>query len=265
MPIHRLRAIGSIDLSTAAENDAEDMIERPALLVYEGEFESMEGPVRVTGDQIEQLVTNHNSTLSKLKRLVASSTSLHHYPPLQLDHSVSARDTVGRLVGDIALGEKEMDDGRRVPANPFGRDPASSAAKTSSASRMGAGPTCRWALTLSAARSPSLASRPFRRRPTPRCCARGISVARSIATIPTARRNATSRSPWAPGKISCGPVSTASADRRRFQCSEGHRSIEEAQKVAKEKIAPVANARDQHAPEERRDGQRKAQGLSDRP
>lgn len=116
MPIHHLRAIGSIDFPAEESQEADDFIERRAMLVYAGQFESAEGPVTVTNDQIKNLVTNHNSNLSKLKRLISGKTPLRHYPPVQLDHSTSARDTVGRLVGDVLEGEFAMEDGHNVPA-----------------------------------------------------------------------------------------------------------------------------------------------------
>lgn len=115
MAVHHLSAIGAFAAPPENVQEQENFIDRRALLVYAGDFESKEGPVRVTDDQVKHLIENHNSTLAKIKRL-AAFTPLRHYPPVQLDHSDSARDTVGRLVGDLEQGEYEYEDGRKVPA-----------------------------------------------------------------------------------------------------------------------------------------------------
>jgi len=93
----RLEAAGSFGTLTDGGKD------RDAMLVYEGEFESMDGPVNVTKDHIELLVKNHNEKLAKL----GNKAKMRDYPPIMLDHSTSARDVVGRLVGPIALGWHE--------------------------------------------------------------------------------------------------------------------------------------------------------------
>jgi hypothetical protein len=96
--------LGQFD-SAPAEGDSDAMIERDALLVYTGTFDSMDGAVAINDDHIERLVSNHNSRLSRLKRMVSGETAvLKGCPPIQLDHSVSARETVGRLVGDVRKG-----------------------------------------------------------------------------------------------------------------------------------------------------------------
>jgi hypothetical protein len=93
----RLEAAGSFGTLTDGGKD------RPALLVYAGKFESMDGPVEVTPEQITLLVKNHNARLEKL----GSKARMKDYPPIMLDHSTSARDVVGRLVGPIALGDND--------------------------------------------------------------------------------------------------------------------------------------------------------------
>src|SRR5271157_5024170 len=58
----------------------------------------------------------HNSILKKATRLASGEPHPRVYPPIQLDHSKSARDTVGRLVGDLTMGEYELADGKKVQA-----------------------------------------------------------------------------------------------------------------------------------------------------
>lgn len=93
----RLEAAGSFGMVSDGGKD------RDALLVYVGEFESMDGPVSVSMDHIALLVKNHNEKLAGLKR----APTMRDYPPIMLDHSNSARDVVGRLVGPLSEGEHE--------------------------------------------------------------------------------------------------------------------------------------------------------------
>jgi hypothetical protein len=89
---------------------------RRALLVYEGEFESMDGVVNVGRDELTTLATNHNGHIESASRLAEGKESMKDYPPVQLDHSTSAKDTVGRLIGKLELGPYKTKDGREVMA-----------------------------------------------------------------------------------------------------------------------------------------------------
>lgn len=89
---------------------------RRALLVYEGEFESMDGIVNVGRDELTTLATNHNGHIESASRLAEGKESMKDFPPVQLDHSTSAKDTVGRLIGKLELGGYKTKDGREVMA-----------------------------------------------------------------------------------------------------------------------------------------------------
>lgn len=111
MSLKRLKAgahncYGHLSLGEAADaSDTETVLERPALLVYEGQFNSQDGPVDVTNDDLDRLVENHNAKLSKMKNLIAGAvSSLRFCPPVQLDHSTLAAQTVGRVVGELVRG-----------------------------------------------------------------------------------------------------------------------------------------------------------------
>lgn len=91
-------------------------LDRPALLVYEGSFQSMDGIVDVTPEQLEQLASNHNSWLSKFRRMAEGSVPVRIAPPIQLDHSTSAKDTVGRVMGDLQIRDHVLDGGKSVKA-----------------------------------------------------------------------------------------------------------------------------------------------------
>lgn len=92
-------------------------LDKRAILVYEGKFKSMDGDVNVTKSDLMLLHANHNAQLSHSCRLSGCGPrdlAMKDYPPLQLDHSTSARDTVGRLVGEIELGPYIRKDGKEV-------------------------------------------------------------------------------------------------------------------------------------------------------
>lgn len=76
--------------------------EKRALLVYCGEFNSMDGPVSITQEHLQRILDNHNARLSQLV-----DPKMGDYPPVQLDHSSSAKDTVGRLVGALEMGQHD--------------------------------------------------------------------------------------------------------------------------------------------------------------
>jgi hypothetical protein len=109
MPKHLVRLLSGSFSQDEATKLSDTAIEKAVMLVYAGKFESMDGPVEVTDQHIEQLAANHNTLFSKLKHLAAGDIPLKNFPPIQLDHSVSAHDTVGRLVGELTVGE--FDDG----------------------------------------------------------------------------------------------------------------------------------------------------------
>lgn len=90
---------------------------RRALLVYEGDFDSMDGPVKVSRNDLQLLTTNHNNLIQNVAKLAGigeSDLQMKDFPPVQLDHSVSAKDTVGRLIGPISLEPYTTKDGKQV-------------------------------------------------------------------------------------------------------------------------------------------------------
>lgn len=89
---------------------------KPALLVYAGQFESADGPVEVTPEAIDRVVAAHNAFVVAKEQQHGGAMPLAECPPLQLDHSRSAHDTVGRVVGQVRRDMHQLDDGRIVPA-----------------------------------------------------------------------------------------------------------------------------------------------------
>lgn len=111
----RLKESGHFDGESKVAADKMSL-DKPVLMVYTGKFESMDGPVEIKDEDIETLAANHNGFMSKLGRLASGEVHPRHNPPLQLDHSTSARDTVGRLVGNLSVGEHVLEDGSKVKA-----------------------------------------------------------------------------------------------------------------------------------------------------
>lgn len=105
-------------LASGSEADASaDFLDRPAMLVYAGEFDSMDGPVEVTEEMIDRLIENHNARADKMKASAGSAEAyVRSMPPLQLDHSTSATMTVGRVIGKLSKGEYTTEDGKNVAA-----------------------------------------------------------------------------------------------------------------------------------------------------
>lgn len=84
--------------------------DRLSLIVYEGKFAASTGDVTVTVEDLKRLVETHNA------RVKTFGANIMKCPPIQLDHSRSANDTVGRLIGELQLGEHTLDDGTKVVA-----------------------------------------------------------------------------------------------------------------------------------------------------
>lgn len=114
--MHIVRLQSGLIESAKLEGETPKSLDRRAMLVYSGKFDSMDGPVTVSDEHLEKLAANHNGLLSKVARMATGEVPLKNYPPIQLDHSTSAKDTVGRLVGNVELGEFETPDGEKVKA-----------------------------------------------------------------------------------------------------------------------------------------------------
>lgn len=99
-----------------ASGEKDVSLTRPAMLVYAGQFESADGPVEVTPEHVLRIVSAHNAMVVAKEAQYGGSMPLAECPPLQVDHSTSAHDTVGRLVGQVHAASHQMDDGRIVPA-----------------------------------------------------------------------------------------------------------------------------------------------------
>lgn len=104
----KVQMSGNLTEMSTAGTTAEN--EKKARLVYEGEFTTADVDengqnikVRVTREDLERIVANHNAKLAAIEGEIKMSD----YPPVQLDHSTSAEATVGRLVGPLEMGEFE--------------------------------------------------------------------------------------------------------------------------------------------------------------
>lgn len=116
MAIKRLLT-GSIPLEKHdPEKPVPATLSKKCLLVYEGTFQSLDGEVEIDGEKLQKIHDNHNSLIAQLSRLATGNSSMKYNPPIQLDHSTSAKDTVGRLVGPLELGAYQTEDGEQKKA-----------------------------------------------------------------------------------------------------------------------------------------------------
>jgi hypothetical protein len=93
----------------------DSFLEKEAMLVYPGTFQSMDGEVVITDEHVSKLADTHNSFLSKVKRLATGEIPLRDCPPVQLDHQPTAVNTVGRVIGELSVRDAEVD-GQSVKA-----------------------------------------------------------------------------------------------------------------------------------------------------
>lgn len=107
---------GLFEAGETVQGEIPSHLQKKALLVYSGKFNSMDGEVEITDEHLAKIVETHNSMIAKMKRLATGNNSMKHNPPVQLDHSTSARDTVGRLVGDLEHGTYKLESGEEVKA-----------------------------------------------------------------------------------------------------------------------------------------------------
>lgn len=117
--LYKLSRIGEIragELDLAVKLRAGEPIEIPtrldvdALLVHEGTFLSQNaGKVTIKRTDLEGIVGNHATVVKLAKRRLGRGT------PIQVSHSDSASDTVGRLNSDIELRDAEVE-GEKVAA-----------------------------------------------------------------------------------------------------------------------------------------------------
>lgn len=107
--------LASGQLDGDGQDVSEGVYDRPVRMVYTGHFDSMDGKVEITPEHLALMESNHNSFLSRMKRLASGEVSIGECPPLQLDHSTSATMTVGRVFGPLRMAEAEVD-GKKVMA-----------------------------------------------------------------------------------------------------------------------------------------------------
>jgi hypothetical protein len=97
------------------DGSAAPYLDRLSVLVYTGEFESLDGPVEISETTLERLVESHNTRLERLSQQHDDIPS-YAYPPIQLDHSVSSKDTVGRVMGRLFIDDYTLETGEVVKA-----------------------------------------------------------------------------------------------------------------------------------------------------
>lgn len=88
-------------------NDAtSEYIDKPCILLTEGTFQSMDGEVTITPEHLHKIVETYNSKIDAIKA-TGRELVMADYHPAQLDHSTSAKDTIGRLIGPMYVEERD--------------------------------------------------------------------------------------------------------------------------------------------------------------
>ncbi len=103
---------GFVQVTNVSAEPLGASLEKRALICYAGDFMSMDGAVKVTEAHLRKVEKEHNSLLLSAARLVGGAeVPLKYCPPLQVDHSTSAHNTVGRLVGKVETAPHILQDG----------------------------------------------------------------------------------------------------------------------------------------------------------
>lgn len=104
----RHACLGALDDGHGVVDYGDESVERRALLVYPGTFQSMDGPVEVTEDNVRSLCSNYNMVMQKGKRTAKGQVALKEFAPIQVDHSEHATHTVGRLMGPLEVAQFDI-------------------------------------------------------------------------------------------------------------------------------------------------------------
>lgn len=81
-------------------------VDKECILLTVGKFKSMDGEVKITENIIKNIAQVYNSKLHQL-RGNGAALNMAHFKPVQLDHSTSANETVGRLLDPLQVKEHE--------------------------------------------------------------------------------------------------------------------------------------------------------------
>jgi hypothetical protein len=96
---------GQILSQNAQSNHTEnEHLDKNCILLTEGTFNSMDGEVTITPKHLEKIAAVYNEKIQAIKAQ-GRDPVMADYQPAQLDHSTSARDTIGRLIGPLSVAE----------------------------------------------------------------------------------------------------------------------------------------------------------------
>lgn len=98
----------------AAEPVCPDRIEKRAMLVYVGDFDSADGPVEIREKHLKKIAAWHNARVNANHQ--NNKLDARFFPPIQVDHSTSGWDTVGRLTGLLEIADYETQEGVKTKA-----------------------------------------------------------------------------------------------------------------------------------------------------
>lgn len=81
-----------------------EYLDKNCVLLTEGTFNSMDGEVTITSEHLDKIAQVYNEKIDAIKA-EGREPVMADYQPAQLDHSVSAKDTIGRLIGPLSVAE----------------------------------------------------------------------------------------------------------------------------------------------------------------
>ncbi len=90
------------------------MLEKECLICYEGEFESMDGPVSVDAEKLQRVAETYNAKIARAKKLENGEPHPGFIAPVQLDHGNGALQTIGRINSFLELRPYKTSEGQEV-------------------------------------------------------------------------------------------------------------------------------------------------------
>lgn len=87
---------------------------RKALICYEGQFESLDGPVIVDKQSLELIAANYNGKVARATAKENGVIKDKYLAPLQLDHKETASETIGRVMGNLTVEPYTTLEGKEV-------------------------------------------------------------------------------------------------------------------------------------------------------
>jgi hypothetical protein len=91
-------------------------LDKRALIVHEGNFESSDGAISFNKERLKRVVKRNNDRLEQLSREYSGNVPNGAYPPIYEDHTDNTHSTIGRLIGPLSYEERDIPNvGSNIP------------------------------------------------------------------------------------------------------------------------------------------------------